>query len=369
MKKTFYLTLLFLFFSQPFSWAAPPSRSFTYVTGTTIRSNDVTTNEDNIFSYLQAGVDTYAAGSISNVDIANNAAIAESKLDIGTISGATTFSGDLTVSGTFTANGNTLLGNGADTITINASSGITYTPAATRTFSNPQTVSGTWASLGTVTTFAATGGTLTGITDLSAAYLSLPEQVTGPTTASSEGAVYTKDVSGQPELFYREESDGDEIQLTNAGSVNAGSVLLASADPSTASTIIDVQSGFSSGRAYRVIVSGECITSTAIWEMRINGLSATNYLTVDVNGEDQFQLNTSNCVANSSFSLDAVVADTGDDEVTVQGTVVWFNATTHSSRTIGGQFDNNAVLSQIIIDRTSGTGTFTGSAWIYELKD
>lgn len=43
-----------------------------------------------------------------------------------------------------------------------------------------------------------------------------------PTTAANEGALYTKDTSGQPELFYREESDGDEIQLTSAGAINYG---------------------------------------------------------------------------------------------------------------------------------------------------
>lgn len=50
----------------------------------------------------------------------------------------------------------------------------------------------------------------------------MPE-TTAPATAASEGALYTKDTGGQPELFYREESSGDEVQLTAAGVVN-GSV-------------------------------------------------------------------------------------------------------------------------------------------------
>jgi len=40
-----------------------------------------------------------------------------------------------------------------------------------------------------------------------------------PTTAASEMKLYTKDTSGQPELFVREESDGDEVQITSAGTV------------------------------------------------------------------------------------------------------------------------------------------------------
>jgi hypothetical protein len=39
----------------------------------------------------------------------------------------------------------------------------------------------------------------------------------GLTTAADQGALYCKDVEGQPELFFREESDGDEIQITYGG--------------------------------------------------------------------------------------------------------------------------------------------------------
>jgi len=56
-------------------------------------------------------------------------------------------------------------------------------------------------------------------TTLSSHHLS---ETTAPTTAASEGALYTKDTSGQPELFYREESNGDEVQLTDSGSSSGG---------------------------------------------------------------------------------------------------------------------------------------------------
>ena len=54
--------------------------------------------------------------------------------------------------------------------------------------------------------------------NLEATFLSLPE-TTAPTVAASEGALYTKDTGGQPELFFREESDGDEVQLTSGGAL------------------------------------------------------------------------------------------------------------------------------------------------------
>lgn len=52
--------------------------------------------------------------------------------------------------------------------------------------------------------------------------LILLEQSSAPSTGAGQGAIYTKDDtgSGQPEMFFREESDGDEVQLTKSGAVN-----------------------------------------------------------------------------------------------------------------------------------------------------
>lgn len=51
--------------------------------------------------------------------------------------------------------------------------------------------------------------------------VTLSEQASAPATAAGEGAIYTKDTGGQPELFYREESNGDEVQITKGGGLNA----------------------------------------------------------------------------------------------------------------------------------------------------
>ncbi len=45
-------------------------------------------------------------------------------------------------------------------------------------------------------------------------YSSYVEQSADPSTTATEGAVYTKDVSGRSELFYRYKSSGDVSQLT-----------------------------------------------------------------------------------------------------------------------------------------------------------
>lgn len=108
---------------------------------------------------LNAEFDNILNLSITNADVSSTAAILGSKLDLaipGVIGGTTAAAGTFT---NLTSTGNTALGNGADTLTINSSSGITYTPAATWTFTASQTVSGTWADLGIATTIDINGGT------------------------------------------------------------------------------------------------------------------------------------------------------------------------------------------------------------------
>ncbi len=77
---------------------------------------------------------------------------------------AITTSGTLTLTGTLSATGtsNTIGNGGSDALILNIPGGLTYTSAATWTFTGNQTVSGTWANLGTVTTADINGGTLDG---------------------------------------------------------------------------------------------------------------------------------------------------------------------------------------------------------------
>lgn len=65
--------------------AAPPSRQHAYSPNTTIASTDVTENENVLFNYLQAGVDTYADSSIFNADISPSANIQSDKLNLTSI--------------------------------------------------------------------------------------------------------------------------------------------------------------------------------------------------------------------------------------------------------------------------------------------
>lgn len=64
------------------SIAAAPNRQFNYTSHTTIDPVQNNTNENLLFSYLQAGVDTYSSGSITNDAVSASAAIAYSKLNL-----------------------------------------------------------------------------------------------------------------------------------------------------------------------------------------------------------------------------------------------------------------------------------------------
>lgn len=46
-------------------------------------------------------------------------------------------------------------------------------------------------------------------------FLQMPEQSSAPTTGANEGGLYTKESNSITELFFRRESDGTEIQLTD----------------------------------------------------------------------------------------------------------------------------------------------------------
>lgn len=56
-------------------------------------------------------------------------------------------------------------------------------------------------------------------------FMQMPEQVAAPATAANEGGLYTKEVSGSTQLFYRDESSGTERQLTKAFSAATNGTL------------------------------------------------------------------------------------------------------------------------------------------------
>jgi len=79
MRKILLLILLLSLLAIPSS-AAPPTRTYSYTSGSVIDPDEVGANEDSIYTYLQGGIDTIKDGVIVNADISSSAAIADSKL-------------------------------------------------------------------------------------------------------------------------------------------------------------------------------------------------------------------------------------------------------------------------------------------------
>lgn len=82
MMKKIITTIFVCLLLTTTSFAAAPSRTYNYISHTTIDPTQNNTNENNLYNYLQSGVDTYSAGSITNTAINANAAIAYSKLNL-----------------------------------------------------------------------------------------------------------------------------------------------------------------------------------------------------------------------------------------------------------------------------------------------
>src|SRR3990167_1007542 len=215
MKKIILAIFIFLFLSIN-SWSAAPSRVSTYTSGTEILASDVTANEDALFNYTQAGVDTYADDSIVNADINSSANIQSDKLNLTSIAQAVGITsagsfanvGSTTLTGAFSATGtsNTIGNGGSDVLTLNVPGGITLSAATTWTLTGALTFSGTIADLGTVTTANIDGGTLDGV------------QI-GGTTATGE--LIINDSNDDADGLGSQGTDGQVLTSVGSGSLPA----------------------------------------------------------------------------------------------------------------------------------------------------
>ncbi len=95
-----------------------------------------------------------------------------------------------------------------------------------------------------------------------------------PATAVGEGAIYTKDSGTEPELFYRRENDGGEIQITKGGvllAVPAGTKMVFSqaaaptgwTQTSDNDQVLRVVSGAGGGTGGAASIAGGSVTSGA----------------------------------------------------------------------------------------------------------
>tara|TARA_Y100000310_G_scaffold343900_2_gene453800 strand:+ start:2470 stop:3354 length:885 start_codon:yes stop_codon:yes gene_type:complete len=167
---------------------------------------------------LVANLKTEFNGSISNANVASDAAIAASKLDLsatGAIGGGTPAAGTFT---TLASTGNTTIGDASgDTLTANADAW---------TLANGTTVTGTWDDLGTVTTVDINGGTIDGATLGGAAQVTVTDaDINGGTldgvnigTTTATGELFVNNASDDADGLGSQGTSGQFLQSQGAGS-------------------------------------------------------------------------------------------------------------------------------------------------------
>jgi len=170
------IIFLFLLTITPL-FASDVSKAKVYLDGEVLTAADLNNSVDEIIVELN---------DIDSDNLSSSIAITTSGAC--TFSGTNTLSGTTTASGTFNATGTSInLGNGgSDILTLNTPGGITFTPAATWTFTGAQTVSGTWADLGIVGALTASANLDIGSYDFRAqTFTSDVSTGTAPLTVSS----------------------------------------------------------------------------------------------------------------------------------------------------------------------------------------
>jgi len=370
MKKLLIIPFLLFAISAE---AAPPSRTATYVSGTEILAADVSGNEDSIFNYLQAGVDTYADGTLTNADVHASANIQSDKLNLTAIAQSVANSGSTTLTGTFAANGTTnSIGNGgSDTLTLNVPGGMTLSAATTWTLTGALTFSGTIADLGTVTTANIDGGTMDGV------------QI-GGTTATGE--LIVNDASDDADGLGSQGTSGQFLKSAGAGANPTwGNVLVLTSATTISGANNSGDIAISASKLYKVIISITDISADDTIALRFNSSASNNYNTFRVGA------NTIGAVASVLTGTEATSAALGTmdiglarNETFIAELLIDTNSVDISSPRVTGQVLSHltagalefvtigidCLLSITVTDFeifTTGGATFTGKVYVYEM--
>lgn len=124
-------------------------------------------------------------------------------------------------------------------------------------------------------------------------FLQMPEQGSAPSTAANEGALYTKEASSITNLFWRQESSGTEVQMTNIAPSSAqngytflpGGMLMqwnnVSLGASGSATTVTLPTSFTLAgvkvNPYSVVVTANCSVGAALsLSLCVGGFDANN---------------------------------------------------------------------------------------------
>lgn len=248
------LVILLLLISSS-AWASAPSRGPSYVAGTTISSTAVNSDFNLLYNYLIAGVDTYAAGSLTDAAVSSSANIQSSKLSLSSIaqniSNTGTFAniGAMTITGALNVSTTAIITGGINSTAIGAS-----TP-----------------STGAFTTLSSTGTTSLGNTTLTGT-LNLGSTHQGDVLYDN-GTSIIRLVPGTSGQFLQTQGASANPQWATV-TTPALSLLSTTTVAGAAST---GNITLTSGKAYKIIVKGSVATNNDTVFLRFDTDSGANY--------------------------------------------------------------------------------------------
>ena len=380
------------------------SKPNTFSAGATIIASEHNSNFDTVYNEFN--------GNIENVNVKGSAAIANSKLNLSSIAQNVTHTGSLTMS-----SNQFLFAKGADvasatSITLGTDGNhfdITGTTNI-QTITAKQAGSVVWLQFdGSLTLIDNTGNlelrghnipvvtedvvclvcdgtnwlfvSKTGNLDR----FLIPEISAAPSTAVSEGALYTKDTVGQPELFFREESDGDEVQITSSGSLK-NTFIFKQSSAFSGSSSVSITQTVSAGDEFLFFWEGIVNTNTFEPAIKIN--SATNNYSNIQEGYHSTNTSPTNWVESfnttSSILLTRETSTSPHDHwesngsFTIKAYISTRNSITHISYAAYSGIDGEMIWTKgfalykggtptsVQLDRISGTGTVTGRYYVYQ---
>jgi hypothetical protein len=125
-------------------------------------------------------------------------------------------------------------------------------------------------------------------------FLQMPDQSAAPATAANEGALYTKSVTGATQLFFREESNGAERQVTgaftaatNGEAILPGGLTFKWGSSTTVGTSVTITfpTAFSSA-TYVVLLTSNSAGATTIFSS--SSVAAASFLCTSSNSNESF---------------------------------------------------------------------------------
>lgn len=188
-----------------------------------------------------------------------------------------------------------------------------------------------------------------------------------PTTSADQGALYTKNSGTQTELYFREESSGDEVQITSNGVLRG--IVLGTALASTSGTAVNF-TGIPSG-VKQITISLDAVSTNGTSGIQVQigdagGLETTGYISTGSNSDATaiaasgstagFFIRNGSATVTSNGSIILTLHDPTFNTWCAQGLLSGSSGSTQYY--VSGKKVLSATLDRISLVTVNGTDTF-----------